>query len=167
VPNLFAYCMILMWPLIAILFYKKFDTITATFWTVVGGYMFLPAKTVFDLPLLPDVGKDEIAALSALMGCVLIHKIKFHFFGKTQIHKLIFAIIIFIPFINMFFNQETMFNGLVWIQGLTIYDAISQVLSQYLVLLPFLIGLVVVQEKEDVVKTSTTYLDIRIFSSSV
>ena len=63
-PNLFAYGMIILWPIIAILMYKRFDTLTATFWTIVGGYMFLPVRTAFDLPLIPAIGKDEISAIA-------------------------------------------------------------------------------------------------------
>jgi hypothetical protein len=65
-PNIFAYGIILLWPFIAILLYKKFDTVTATFWTIVGGYMLLPMRTIFDFPMIPPVGKDEISAFAAL-----------------------------------------------------------------------------------------------------
>jgi hypothetical protein len=151
-PNTFAYAMIFLWPIIAILLYKRFDTVTATFWTIVGGYMFLPAKTALDLPLIPSVGKDQIAALSALMGCIFIHKVKFDWFGRTRTQKVLFTLIIVIPFLNVFFNMEPMFNGMRWMPGLSFYDSVSQVMAQYIGLIPFLVGLSIVRSNDDVTK---------------
>jgi hypothetical protein len=151
-PNVFAYAMIFLWPLIAILLYRRFNTVTATFWTIVGGYMFLPAKTVLDLPLIPAVGKDQVAALSALMGCIFIHRVKFYWFGRTSIQKILLTIVIVIPFLNVFFNMDPMFNGMRWMPGLTFYDAVSQVLAQYIALIPFLVGLAIVRSNDDIIK---------------
>ena len=148
-PNLFAYGMIILWPIIAILMYKRFDTVTATFWTIVGGYMFLPAKTAIDLPLIPAIGKDEISAIAAFIGCKFIKNEKVSLFGVGNVQKFVFGLILFIPFMNVVFNTEPMFNGRLWIQGLTLYDAVSQVLAQYLSLLPFLIGMTIIKSRTD------------------
>jgi hypothetical protein len=151
-PNLFAYGMIVLWPFIAILLYKKFDTVTATFWTIVGGFMLLPVKTAIDLPMIPAVGKDEISAIAALIGCVVIKNKKIRFFGANNLQKTLIGLLLFIPILNIFFNSEPMFNGQLWIQGLTLYDAISQVLAQYLELLPFVIAISIVKNIDDLEK---------------
>ena len=151
-PNLFAYGMIILWPIIAILMYKRFDTLTATFWTIVGGYMFLPVRTAFDLPLIPAIGKDEISAIAAFIGCRLIKNEKVAFFGTDNFQKFIISLMLFIPFANVLFNSDPVFNGYEWIQGLTIYDAVSQVIKQYLELLPFVIALGVVKKNADLEK---------------
>jgi hypothetical protein len=151
-PNLFAFGMIILWPFIAILFYKKFDTVTATFWTIVGGYMFLPVKTAIDLPMVPAIGKDEISAIAAFIGCRFIKNEKIALLGVNNIQKSLIALILFIPLINVLFNSEPVFNGYKWVQGLTLYDAVSQVLSQYLSLLPFLVAMTVVKKSEDLEK---------------
>jgi hypothetical protein len=144
--------MILLWPLIAIIFYKRFDTVTATFWTIVGGYMFLPVGTAIDLPMVPAIGKDEISAIAAFIGCRFIKNEKIALFGNSTLQKsLIFLLMIF-PFINVFFNSRPMFNGLLWIQGLTPYDATSQVIAQYISLLPFLIAISIVKSSADLEK---------------
>ncbi len=148
-PNLFAYGVILLWPLIAILLYKKFDTVTATFWTIVGGYMFLPVKTAIDLPMIPAIGKDEISAIAALIGCIVIKNEKISFFGITKIHKILIGLLLVIPFVNVFFNTEPMYNRELWVPGLSIYDSISQVLAQYLRLLPFIIAVNIVRSVKD------------------
>jgi hypothetical protein len=134
-PNLLAFGMIILWPFIAIIFYKKFDTVTATFWTIVGGYMFLPVGTVIDFPMVPEIGKDEISAIAAFIGCRFIKNENIALFGTHTIHKFLIILLLLIPFINVFFNAEPMFDGRSWKQGLTIYDAVSQILSQYLELL--------------------------------
>lgn len=151
-PNLFAFGMIILWPFIAILMYKRFDTVTATFWTIVGGYMFLPVKTAIDLPLIPAIGKDEVSAIAAFIGCRFIKNEKISLFGVGNIQKLVIGLILFIPFVNVIFNTEPMFNGRLWIQGLTLYDAVSQVLSQYLSLLPFFIAMSIIRSRADLEK---------------
>lgn len=151
-PNLFAYGMIILWPFIAILFYRRFDTVTATFWTIVGGYMFLPAKTVIDLPMIPAIGKDEISAIAAFIGCKFIKNESVALFGVNNIQKVMIGLLLTLPFINVFFNSAPMFNGHLWVQGLTIYDAVSQVLAQYLELLPFVLALSIVKKVDDLEK---------------
>ena len=148
-PNLFAYGMILLWPIIAIALYKKFDTVTATFWVIVGGYMLLPVKTFIDLPAIPSIGKDQISAISALIGCLFIKKEKIYFLGKETYQKVMISLLIIIPLINVFFNSEPMFNGKLWLQGLTIYDSVGQTLMIYLSIIPFVIGLSVIKSIED------------------
>jgi len=151
-PNIFAHLMILLWPLIAIFLYKRLGTVTATFWTIVGGYMFLPVKTAIDLPMIPAIGKDEISAISAFIGCYLIKKEKIAFFGRSQLQNNVIYLLLIIPFINVFFNQDPMFNGARWMPGLTIYDATSQVIAQYLELLPFIIAVSIVNKVADLEK---------------
>ncbi|MFQ3192363.1 MAG: hypothetical protein ACI936_003515 [Paraglaciecola sp.] len=151
-PNLLAFAMILLWPFIAIVFYKKFDTVTATFWTIVGGYMFLPVSTVFDFPMIPAIGKDEISAIAAFIGCKFIKNENITLFGVNTIQKFIIFLLLFIPFVNVFFNSEPIFNGLAWIKGLTLYDAMSQILAQYLELLAFFIAVSIVKSRDDLEK---------------
>jgi len=153
-PNLLAYCMIIMWPFIAIIIYKKTDTVTATFWTIVGGYMFLPVKAAIDLPLIPAIGKDEISAIAALIGCYFIKKERIQFLGNTKLQKRLISLLLIIPFINVFFNIEPMFNGARWMPGLSLYDATSQVLAQYFELLPFIIGISIIKNHDDLSKLS-------------
>jgi hypothetical protein len=151
-PNIFAFAMIFLWPIIAILLYKKADTVTATFWTIVGGYMFLPVKAAIDLPMIPAIGKDEISAIAALFGCYFIKHEKIAFFGANNLQKILIGLLLFIPILNVFFNQDPMFNGARWMPGLTLYDAISQVLAQYLELLPFIIAISIVKNVDDLAK---------------
>jgi hypothetical protein len=152
VPNLLAYAMILLWPFIAILFYKKFDSITATFWTIVGGYMFLPVATAFDFPMVPAIGKDEISAIAAFIGCKFIKNENITLFGISTIQKFLIIILLVIPFVNVFFNSEPIFDGQSWIRGLTIYEAIRQTIAQYIGLLAFFIAVSIIKSRDDLEK---------------
>jgi hypothetical protein len=152
VPNLLAYGMIFLWPLIAIILYKRLNTVTATFWTIVGGYMFLPVSTAIDLPAVPAIGKDEISAIAAFIGCRFIKNEKIALFGRSSVQKSLIFLLLIIPFINVFFNTAPTFDGLYWIKGLTAYDALSQVVAQYLNLLPFIIAMNIVKSSEDLEK---------------
>jgi hypothetical protein len=116
--------------------------------------MLLPVGTAIDLPMIPAIGKDQISAIAALIGCVVIKHEKIAFFGTNNVQKTLIGLLLFIPLLNVFFNSEPMFNGQLWIQGLTLYDAVGQVLAQYLELLPFIIAISIVKNLEDLTKVT-------------
>lgn len=120
--------------------------------TIVGGYMFLPAATVIDPPLLPALGKDQVAGISALIGCLFVKRIHLYYFGRTNLQKFLIFFLTVIPFVNTFFNTEPVFNGEKFNPGLTPYDSITSIIAQYLFLLPYIIGISVVSSYKDITK---------------
>ena len=151
-PNSFAYIALLAWPLLAVLFYRRYDALTASFMTIVGGYMFLPAATVIDPPLLPALGKDQIAGISALIGCLFVKRINVYYLGRTSLQKFLILFLTVIPLINVFFNTEPVFDGEKFNPGLTPYDSITSIIAQYLFFLPYIVGISVVSSYKDITK---------------
>lgn len=144
-PNLFAYMALIAWPLISLGFFKRFQPLTAVFCTIVGGYLLLPTKVEIDFPFVPPLDKESIPAIAALIGCIYIAKIKIALIPRSGLERWLFIILLSIPFITVMNNPESI-NG---IPGLTYYDSLSAVISQYLALIPFLIGLQLVKSYED------------------
>lgn len=120
--------------------------------TIVGGYMFLPAATVIDPPLLPALGKDQVAGISALLGCLFVKRINVYYLGRTSLQKFLILFLTVIPLINVFFNTEPVFDGEKFNPGLTPYDSITSIIAQYLFLLPYIIGISVVSSYKDITK---------------
>lgn len=65
-PNGIAYVMLLAWPMICIVLFRKLSVERALLWCILGGYLFLPPRAEFNLPLVPAMDKVSIPNLSVL-----------------------------------------------------------------------------------------------------
>jgi len=144
-PNTFAYMILIAWPFIAMLLYIRLPIVQATFWTIIGGYLFLPVRVEFDFPLIPPLDKESIPAISALIGCLFIKKINLKLLPKMGKERWIIILLIITPFFTMLNNQEVVNLH----RGLTFHDAFSSIVNQYLMLLPFIIGMQIIKTYED------------------
>lgn len=147
-PNTFAYIMLLAWPFISLYLFKRFDVLMATAITVIAGFMFLPVRTYIDLPALPPFGKQEFIALSCMLGLIITQQ-KVFFLGAGNKQKVLMVTILAMPLLNVLFNSVPMFNGELWIKGLSFYDGAQQVLTQYLVVFVFIAGVSAVKSAYD------------------
>lgn len=144
-PNTFAYIALIIWPFISLLFYKRLTIITATFLTIVGGFLILPVKVAIDFPFIPPLDKESIPVIAAFIGCVLIKNVKIKLLPKAGIERWLVLLLLIIPFFTMLNNQES-YN---FIPGLTLHDTFSSILNNYLKLLPFIIGLQLIKTHEE------------------
>jgi len=145
-PNNFAYIALLSWPVISLLFfYRHMPIVQATFWTIVGGFLFLPVKTAIDFPFIPPLDKESIPVIAALIGCRYIKKAKIKLLPNNGIERWLVLLLLITPIFTTLNNQE-LFNG---IPGLTFHDAISAIINQYLLILPFVIGMQIIKTHED------------------
>ena len=149
-PNILAHMVLIMWPVITIILFKRLQPLQAVFWTIVAGHMFLPVKIVYDFPLVPPLNKGSIASVCALFGCIVIKKLNISLIPPHGIARLITIVLCVLPFFTVFTNTEAVFNGKWWIQGLSFKDAISFTLAQYIDLIPLIIGIQLVKTEEDV-----------------
>ncbi|MBD3662393.1 hypothetical protein H9Q16_00505 [Sulfitobacter sp. TSTF-M16] len=66
-PNGIAYLMLLLWPLVCLILFRTQKLERALIWSILGGYLFLPPLTEFNLPLVPAMDKVSIPNLSVLL----------------------------------------------------------------------------------------------------
>jgi len=151
-PNIFAYVMLLGWPLISLYFYKRFETITATFLTIVGGYLLLPVKVNVDLPLIPALDKSLIPSLFALIGCVFVKKLPISLLPALVWQKVLVVILVITPLFTVITNQSPVFNGEYWIKGLIFHDSISAIIEQYIRIVPFIICTQIIKTEKDFIE---------------
>jgi hypothetical protein len=69
-PNVFAYTMLLLYPLIAVGVFRSLRPAVAAVLLVVCGDLFLPQDTSFDLTGLPVLAKDQFIYLSVVVGAL-------------------------------------------------------------------------------------------------
>jgi len=102
--------------------------------------MFLPVHTNVDLPLIPAMGKDTIPVLAAIIGCWLIKNKKIKFFSNKGLLQLLVLSIFFGPFITTLLNNDRIFLANRFLPELTLHDAISILISQFLQISAFFLG---------------------------
>lgn len=62
--NAVAYAMLFGWPLVSIILFRIFSPKEAIVWTVLGGYLLLPAGLAVDLPGLPPIDKVLVPSVT-------------------------------------------------------------------------------------------------------
>lgn len=144
-PNIFAYLALISWPFLSIIFYKKMPVVNATYWTIIGGYLVLPVRFYIDFPLIPALGKEQIVAISALIGCKFIKKIRIYFIPKTGMERWLVIIILLTPIFTVLNNGEA-YN---FKPGLTFHDMFSMIVNTYIKILPLILGMQLVKTAED------------------
>lgn len=138
--NGFAYLVMALWPLLAIYWYRTKSIQTATLWTILGGFMFLPVRTAIDLPLIPPLGKQSIPVVSALLGCWLIKKQAVSYIEELGGIKWLVILLITLPFITSALNSDAIIVGGTYLKGLSYYDGLSATINKFLLITPFFIG---------------------------
>lgn len=148
--NTLAYLALIAWPFISVLLYKRFDRITATFCTIVGGLLILPVGVEIDFPLVPPFDKSSISVLSALFCLRFIKKQTISLLPSTKAERLLAIMFLIVPFITTYNNPESIISSDGAIKlGLTNGDAVSAVVANYILLIPFFIGIFIVRSYED------------------
>ncbi|OQK17031.1 hypothetical protein AU255_03795 [Methyloprofundus sedimenti] len=138
--NIFAFAMLIIWPLISIRLYQTQTIQNASFWTIVGGFMTLPVRTEVDLPLIPALGKHSIPVVAAIVGCWLVKGRRIKYFANKGWLKFLVLLMIIAPFITVMLNGDRVIVGGDFIQGLTLHDGLSAVINQLLLITPFFMG---------------------------
>ena len=157
-PNTFAYFMLLIWPLVALILYKKLPVLDATLWTIVGGYLLLPQGVDIDYPVIPALDKNTIPAISAFFGCRFIANKKVSFLPSASIERNLMLLFVLGLTITVMRNGDPIEEANRFIPGLTYYDLFSVILSKYLLLLPFILGLQLIRTREDQIKVFSVLL---------
>ncbi len=147
-PNGFAYLVLLSWPLVAIVLFRVMSLPRAIAWTIIAGYLLLPARAGIDLPLLPALDKTLIPALSAaVLTWVKLRDPRTApaVPAAPRVRMLLlvlFGLVLVSPFATALTNAEPVIigEGALYIPGIRIYDALSDVNQMLVMLIPFLLA---------------------------
>lgn len=138
--NWVAVLFLVLWPLLSLYLFRVKSTQYATILIMLGGFMWLPVRTAIDFPFIPPLGKDTIPALSAFIAIWHIKKIKLTFFDKDRAIKLLLLMLIFGPLFTAITNEKPLVFLDRHIFGLSLYDGVSMMIGETLLILPFIIG---------------------------
>ena len=135
-PNLIAYISLIVWPLVMLFLLNRFGTAKGILLSLLIAYLILPAGFDIDFPLVPELNKYTLTSLVLLIYLIFTNQPT----GYKELrgwHKLVFFALIMSPFLTSITNQESYHR----IDGLSLYDGLSQSGIGFLGFLPFLLGL--------------------------
>jgi hypothetical protein len=139
-PNTLAYIVLLSWPIVMIVLFRRLPIERALIWSLLGGYLLLPPVARFDPPLVPLLDKFSIPILTAFVLCWQLHGRGAVGLPKSKIARILILLYIATPVATVLTNPEPMLFAVGGIPGLSVYDSLSAALSQVITLLPFFLA---------------------------
>ncbi|WP_299505624.1 hypothetical protein [Cypionkella sp.] len=139
-PNIIAYLMLLVWPMISWQLWKRLDPARALIWTVLGGYLVMPPLTAINFPVIPDLDKTTIPNLIAFCCARYVRRDKINFLPDGVLGKTFILMYILSPFATVLTNSDPLHFPGAEIQGMKVYDSGAAVAYQFIALLPFFLA---------------------------
>jgi hypothetical protein len=150
-----AWAALFLWPVVSFVFYRKLPLPMALSLTLLGGYLFLPAKVGLDFPMLPAVNKESIPTFSALVLTAVavrqnwqLSPIATGWIPRSPVVLILFLMLVCGVFGTAFTNQDAMIVGPRVFSGSSLYDAFSTLLRLVGVLGAFFLGRMVLSSYE-------------------
>lgn len=163
--NFVAWTALFAWPLVTLAFYRSYSLRGATLATIILGYLFLPDGLGVDLPVLPELDKHSIPALTALL-CVSVALARGNSPAGVRPGWLprdpwVLGLMVLLfagAFGTALTNLDRVWLGGKTIAGLRVYDAFSISLTLLILLLPFILGRKLFSTRESQIRLLTFYV---------
>jgi hypothetical protein len=139
-PNLFAYVMLGLWPLITYVLYARMGPLHALIWTLLAGYLLLPPLAAFNLPVVPDLDKFSIPSLAALGILLVVRRERLRVLPDNRLGQLFILMFVISPFATVLTNPEPVSIAMGDVPGLRLYDSVAAVTNQLIALLPYFLA---------------------------
>lgn len=140
-PNILALVMLAIWPLVALVLFRRLAPAQALVWTLLAGYLLLPPPpAAHDFPLLPPLNKETIPSLAAFAMVVMMLGGKVQLWPHSRVAQGLLLVFIFSPFATFATNTAPVFFGAVGLPGMRFTEGIALMIQQAILVLPFLMG---------------------------
>lgn len=157
-PGHLSYAVLGLFVPIALALFAVLGARRAALYVLLGGMLFLPEGVNFDAPLIPPLGKHEVAGLSTLLGCLL--------FSPALLRRArpgrgldVVLVVMLLAIIPTVFQNEERLNGLPFRQGMALRDFPAfAIRAALLAWLPFVLGRALVRTPEDLARLWRTLL---------
>ncbi len=136
-----AYSALALWPFVTLAIFALFRPPVATAMVFLGGTMFLPSATSFDPPILPEIGKEEIIATSALLATYIFAGGRMRRAKLGRGLEILIGISMVGVVFTVFTNTDAILAGPIVVPGTGPTDFVSDSIEQALRWgIPFYIG---------------------------
>ena len=157
-PNWFATVALLAWPLVALLLYRTRPIGEATIWTILGGYLLLPAGWGIKFPMIPPIDKTTIPSVSALIICLWMRRnalAAWKHFGVIEVAALVYVCS---PVVTALLNGDDVRGAGAALPGVGLYDGLSTVEFQLLQIIPLLLARQFLRDPRDTATLLRTFV---------
>ncbi|WP_282091592.1 hypothetical protein [Epibacterium ulvae] len=150
-PNSLAYLMLMIWPLVSVVIYRRFPLERAILWCLIAGYLLLPPVAEFDLPLVPDMDKASIPSIMAFLLCVFMMKKSVPLRPRHPVAVVLMLLFLVSVIPTVITNRDPLIFQVLagsdpivfitdMIPGMKMRDLGSVMINQVILMLPFLLA---------------------------
>lgn len=157
-PNVTAQLVFYLWPVVVFFLFRRLPIAPALICSIIVGYLLLPSRVGFDLPMIPTINKFSLPSIMAAIMCFVAMRTQARKDPRNQVLSAtpasapprkpwgvvvidILLILLFVsPVLTMLTNSEPVFAGPRFIRGLTLYDGLSMTGNQLFLIIPFLLA---------------------------
>ncbi|MDP5305999.1 hypothetical protein [Paracoccus spongiarum] len=130
-PNSLAVLMMTSWPFVTLAMYLRLPPRSAVIWSILAGYMLLPAGMSLDLPALPGLSKHSIPSLFGYFFAWMVLGRRIPLFPASRIGRVFAVVLLAGPFLTVLTNGDPIYiNSDKVLPALRLYDAASMVVGQ-------------------------------------
>jgi hypothetical protein len=131
-----------LWPVLAIILYRKLPLGLATIWIILAGQLLLPVGEgiAIKIPMVPQFDKGSVPSICAFIGCLVAARRAPRFFYSIGVTEVLIIAYLGGPIITSELNGDALVFGRTVLPGVGIYDAISAAEGAFISLLPFFLG---------------------------
>lgn len=131
-PNSLAFMTMTLWPFVTLAMYLMLPARTAVIWSILAGYLLLPAGMTLDLPGVPGMTKQNVPAVfgyffaSAMLGRLI------PLVPKGMPGRILVGLLLLGPVFTIVTNGDPVYIGNdTVLPGLRPYDAASMIVNQF------------------------------------
>ncbi|MCP5037829.1 MAG: hypothetical protein GY945_09550 [Rhodobacteraceae bacterium] len=148
-PNILASFMLAIWPLVALVLFRRLRPAQAVVWTLLAGYLILPPPpAAFDFPLFPPFNKVTIPSLSAFLLVIVTTRQNVRLIPQSRLAQALLLIYVLSPFATYATNTDPVFYGTVGLPGMRFVEGIALLVQQAMLAMPFLLGAALLAGKD-------------------
>lgn len=130
-PNSLAILMMTIWPFVTLAMYLRMPARSAVIWSVLAGYLLLPAGMALDLPALPGLSKHSIPSLFGYIFASMMFGRLIPLFPQSTFGRIFVGLLLLSPFLTVATNGDPLYiNSQKTLPALRPYDAASMVVGQ-------------------------------------
>lgn len=139
-PNTFAYIMLLTYPLLVAIMFRRMPVERAFIWTILGGYLILPPVAALDLPVGPSLDKHAIPTLCAFVA-LWMHQGKIpKLMPQSWVLRALIAVYAASTVATVLTNGDEQIVGIVRLMPMSPIEALTGLLFQFVTILPMLMA---------------------------
>lgn len=132
--------MLIAWPFITIGLFVKLPHKPAIIVSILAGYMLLPVRTAFEIPVVIDIDKATVVSLSAFVAAYAFAKGRTIVLPRDPVLLALMAVFILSPLATAIGNRDPMVYQIRVIPGMSNYDALGVMQINLVTLMPFILG---------------------------